>query len=155
MLPDKPRGWWVVPLSHAELSGHAVGLVLNHIRHKVWTQFDIGPPVASHVVIIGGREEGEDLMKHDSFQLMPQQHGQEAFPSQPSNHLPVVAELVTLLFALVGADDELQVVLVQELLGDVRAPVAASASHFVWNAAVLDHRVAPQQVQDLVGDENI
>lgn len=59
----------VVPLSHAELSGHAVGLVLDHVRHKVWTQFDVGPPVASHIVIIGGREEGEDLMKHDSCQL--------------------------------------------------------------------------------------
>lgn len=155
MLSNKYRGRLVVPLSHAELSGHAVGLVLNHIRHKVWTQFDIGPPVASHIIIIGGREEGEDLMKHNSFQLMPQQHSQELFPCQLSNHLPVVAELVTLLFALMGADDELQVVLVQELLGDVRAPVAASASHFVRNAAVLDHRVTPQQVQDLHVDKNI
>ena len=66
-----------------------------------------------------------------------------------------MAELVALLFALVGADEELQVVLVQELLGDVGAPVAAPASHFVWNAAVLDHRVAPQQVQDLHVDDNI
>lgn len=70
-------------------------------------------------------------------------------PCQLSNHLPVVAELVTLLFALMGADDELKVVLVQKLLCDVRAPVAASTSNFVWNASVLDHRVAPQQVQDL------
>lgn len=68
-----------VPLSHAELSGHAVGLVLNHIRHKVWAQFDIGPPVASHIVIIGGREEGEDLMKHSSGELVPQQHSEEPF----------------------------------------------------------------------------
>lgn len=155
MLSNKCRGRSVVPLSHAELSGHAVGLVLNHIRHKVWSQFDIGPPVASHVIIIGGREEGEDLMKHGSFQLMPQQQSQPAFPCQPPNHLPVVAELVTLLFALMGADNELQVVLVQELLGDIRAPVAASASHFVRNAAVLDHRVAPQQIQDLLVDQNI
>lgn len=49
-------GWMVVPLSHAELSGHAAGLVLNHIRHEVWTHYDIGSPVASHIIIIGGRE---------------------------------------------------------------------------------------------------
>lgn len=49
-------GWMVVPLSHAELSGHAAGLVLNHIRHEVWTHDDIGSPVASHIIIIGGRE---------------------------------------------------------------------------------------------------
>lgn len=60
-----------------------------------------------------------------------------------------MAELVTVLFALVGADDELQVVSVQEVLGDVGAPVAASAPHLVGYAAVLAHRVAPQQVQDL------
>lgn len=72
-------GGLVLPLSHAELSGHAVGLVLNHIRHKVWAQSDIGPPVASHIVIIGGREEGEDLMKHSSCELVPQQHSEEPF----------------------------------------------------------------------------
>lgn len=94
-------------------------------------------------------------MKHGSFQLMPRQHGQVLFHCQPSIHLPVVAELVTLLFALMGADYELQVVLVQELLCDVRAPVAASTSHFIGNAAVLDHRVAPQQVQDLHVDGTI
>lgn len=76
-------------------------------------------------------------------------------PKLFSNHLPVVAELVTLLLALMRADDELKVVLVQELLCDVRAPVAASTSHFVWNAAVLDHRVTPQQVQDLHVDLTI
>lgn len=64
-------------------------------------------------------------------------------------HLTVVAELVTLLLALMGADDELQVVPVQEVLGDVGAPVAAPTPHLVGNAAVLGHWVAPQQVQDL------
>lgn len=38
---------------------------------------------------------------------------------------------------------------VQEVLGDVGAPVAASAPHLVGCAAVLGHRIAPQQVQDL------
>lgn len=60
-----------------------------------------------------------------------------------------MAELVTFLFTLVGADDELHVVSAQEVLGDVRAPVAASATHLVGYAAVLGHRVAPQQIQDL------
>lgn len=61
-------------------------------------------------------------------------------------HLPVVAELITLLFTLMGADDELQVVFVQELLSDVWAPVATSASHLIGNAAILSHWVAPQKV---------
>lgn len=67
MVSNKPRRRAAVPLSDAELSGHAVGLVLNHIRHKVWTQSDIGPSVASHIIIIRGREEGEDLKEHHSF----------------------------------------------------------------------------------------
>lgn len=60
-----------------------------------------------------------------------------------------MAELKTVLFALVGADDELHVVFVQEVFRDVRAPVAAPAAHLVGHAAVLDHRIAPQQVEYL------
>lgn len=66
-----------------------------------------------------------------------------------SAHLTVMAELVTLLLALMGADDELQVVPVHKVFSDVGAPVAAPATHLVGNAAILSHWVAPQQVQDL------
>lgn len=62
-----------------------------------------------------------------------------------------MAELIALLFALMGANDELQIVSVQEVLGDIRAPVAASAPHLVGYASILSHWVTPQQVQDLVG----
>lgn len=72
-----------------------------------------------------------------------------------SSHLTVVAELITLLFTLVGADNELQVVSVEEVLSDVRAPVAASPSHLVGYAAILGHWVAPQQVQNLGADDNM
>lgn len=65
-----------------------------------------------------------------------------------------MTELIAILFTLVGADDELQVVSVQEVLCDVRAPVAASTSHLIGCATILGHRVAPQQVQDLWGDKN-
>lgn len=54
-----------VPLSDAELSGHAVGLILNHIRHKVWTQLHVGPSVAAHIIVVGGREQSEDLSGGD------------------------------------------------------------------------------------------
>lgn len=64
-----------------------------------------------------------------------------------------MAKLVTLLFTLVGADDELQIVPVQEVFSDVGAPVAAPAPHLVGHAAVQGHGVAPQQVQDLGGRE--
>lgn len=62
-----------------------------------------------------------------------------------------MAELIALLFALMGANNELQIVSVQEVLGDIRAPVAASTPHLVGYASILSHRVTPQQVQDLVG----
>ena len=55
-----------------------------------------------------------------------------------------MAKLVAILLALVGADDELHVVSVQEVLGDVWPPVAASSPHFVGYAAVLRHGVTPQ-----------
>lgn len=66
-----------------------------------------------------------------------------------------MAELIAILFALVGADEELQVVSVQEVLGDIGPPVAASTSHLVGDAAILGHRVAPQQVQDLEAGDNV
>ena len=65
-----------------------------------------------------------------------------------------MAELITILFTLMRADDELQVVSVQEILCDIRAPVAASAPHLIGYAAVLVHRVTPQQVQDLEAVRN-
>lgn len=71
-----------------------------------------------------------------------------------SQHLTVVAELIAVLFTLMGPDDELQVVSVQEVLCDVGAPVAASTSYLIGCATILGHRVTPQQVQDLWGDKN-
>lgn len=62
---------------------------------------------------------------------------------------PVVAELVSFLLALVGADQQLQTVLQQQLLSHIRTEVAASASEGVGTAAVLRFRVAPQNVHDL------
>lgn len=65
-----------------------------------------------------------------------------------------MAELITVLFTLMGADDKLQVVFVQKVLGNVGAPIATTASHLIGCAAILRHRVTPQQVQDLKADEN-
>lgn len=67
--------FFFIPLSHGELSGHAAGLVLNHIRHKVWTQLYIGPPVTSHIVVIGGREQSEDLREMKEKVLTALQSG--------------------------------------------------------------------------------
>lgn len=74
--------------------------------------------------------------------------------SAVSAHLPIVAELITILFALMGANNELQVVSVQEVLCDIGTPVAAPTSHLIGYAAVLAHGVTPQQVQDLEVDRN-
>lgn len=64
-------------------------------------------------------------------------------------HPAVVAELIAILFAFMGADEELQVVSSENLLRDIWAPVAASPSHFIGNAAILGHRITPQQVYHL------
>ena len=36
-------------------------LILNEIRHKVWTQSDVGSSIAPLLVVVGGREYGQDL----------------------------------------------------------------------------------------------
>ncbi len=69
-------------------------------------------------------------------------------------HPAVVAELVAFLFALMGADEELEVVSSQHFLSDIWPPVAASASHLIGNAAVLGHWVTPQHVHYLGGQIN-
>lgn len=60
-----------------------------------------------------------------------------------------MTKLITLLFALMRANNELEVVSVQEILSDIRPPVAAPSSDFIGYAAVLGHGVTPQQIQDL------
>lgn len=60
-----------------------------------------------------------------------------------------MTEFVAVLFALVGSDEQLKVVPLQDFARDVRTPVTAASSHLVWDAAVLWHRVAPQHVHYL------
>lgn len=79
------------------------------------------------------------------------------FPSwktKSSDHciadLTIVAKLVSILLALMWADDELEIVSVQKVLGDIRTPVTTSATDLIWNATVLRHGVTPQQVQNLM-----
>jgi len=60
-----------------------------------------------------------------------------------------MTEFISLLFALMGADEELQSVLEQQSLGDIRAKVAASSSEGVEAAAILDFRVTPQYIHNL------
>ena len=64
-------------------------------------------------------------------------------------HLAGVGELVAAHLALVGAHDVGQVVLGQELVGDVRPEVRARAAQAVRYAAVRGLRVTPQQVEHL------
>lgn len=62
-----------------------------------------------------------------------------------------MAELISLLLALVRSDEELQSVLEQQPLGDVGAKVAASSSERVGAAAILGFRVTPQYINYLQG----
>lgn len=65
-----------------------------------------------------------------------------------------MTELVAFLFALMGADEELEVVSSQHFLCDVGPPIAAAASHLVGYAAILGHWVTPQHVHDLFGQSH-
>lgn len=66
-------------------------------------------------------------------------------------HHAVVTKLISFLFALMGANEELEVVSPQHSLRHIRPPVAASTSHLVGNAAILGHWVTPQHVHYLCG----
>lgn len=63
-----------------------------------------------------------------------------------------MTQLVTLLLALVGSDEQLESVLEQQALGDVRAEVTASSPECVGTAAVRGFRVAPQNIYNLSGE---
>lgn len=60
-----------------------------------------------------------------------------------------MTELISLLFALVGSDEQLESVLEKQSLGDVGAKVAASSSERVGTAAILGFRVTPQYIHYL------
>lgn len=64
-------------------------------------------------------------------------------------YLSTMTELVSLLFALMGSDEQLESVLEQQSLGDVRPEVAASSSECVGSAAFLVFRVTPQYIDYL------
>lgn len=54
-----------------------------------------------------------------------------------------MTKLIALLFALMGSNEQLQSVLQQQSLGDVRAEVAAPSSECVGTAAFMGFRVTP------------
>ncbi len=82
-------------------------------------------------------------MKH--FQTF----GQVQFMYLHPIYLSTMTELISLLFALVGSDEQLESMLEQQSLGDVRPEVAASSSEGVGTAALLDFGVTPQYVHYL------
>lgn len=67
------------------------------------------------------------------------------------SHLTIVAELVSVLLALMWADDELEVLSVQKVLCDIRTPVTSSSSDLIGNTTIMRHGITPQQVQNLNG----
>lgn len=64
-------------------------------------------------------------------------------------YLSTMTELISLLLALVGSDEQLEAVLEQQSLGDVRTEVAASSSECVGTAAFVGFRITPQYIHNL------
>ena len=67
----------------------------------------------------------------------------------PFKDLVVVVVLIAVDFTLVRSDKQCQVVFLQHALGHVRSEVAAATAECVRSAAVLRHRITPQDVQHL------
>lgn len=74
------------------------------------------------------------------------------FSATRDGYLPTVTQLVALLLALVGSDEQLESLLEQQSSGDVRAEVAASPPKGVWTASVLGFGVTPQYIDNLSRD---
>ncbi|KAG7218294.1 hypothetical protein INR49_010352 [Caranx melampygus] len=69
------------------------------------------------------------------------------------SHLSTMTQLVSLLFALVGPDEQLQPVLQQQPPGDVGAKVAASSSECVGAAAFLGFRERGERQDGVRGEQ--
>ncbi len=91
--------------------------------------------------------------KNDSASILAKLTKSSLIPSQRFSCIPdltIVAKLVSVLFALVWAYDELEIVPVQKVLCDIRTPITASTTDLVGNTTILRHGVTPQQVQNLM-----
>lgn len=64
-------------------------------------------------------------------------------------YLPIVTQLISFLLALVGSDQQLESVLAQQFLCDIRSEVATPSTECVGTAALMHFGVAPQNVNDL------
>lgn len=67
-------------------------------------------------------------------------------------YLSTVAQLIALLFALMGSDEQLEALLEQQAAGDVRAEVTASSPKGVGTAAIWGFGVTPQYIYNLSRD---
>lgn len=67
-------------------------------------------------------------------------------------YLSTVTQLIALLLALMGSDEQLEALLEQQFLGDVRAEVTASSPKCVGTAAVWSFGVTPQYIYNLSRD---
>lgn len=63
-----------------------------------------------------------------------------------------MTQLIALLFALMGPDEQLESLLEQQSSGDVRAKVTASSPKCVGTAAVWGFGVTPQYIYNLSRD---
>ena len=59
------------------------------------------------------------------------------------SYLSVMADVITLRLTLVGADDKLKIVLLQELLCHIRAKVTASSSIIIHSTTILRDGITP------------
>lgn len=64
-------------------------------------------------------------------------------------HLSIVAELIALLFTLMGSDEQTEAVFLQKRLSHVWPEVTASTAERVWAAAILIFRVTPEDIHNL------
>lgn len=137
----------IVPLCQSEFANGMADLILVEAGHQFSAHFDVGASVAPLVVI--WRWKNRDNLEHNGRDVISSDGFSSLFTTQSDVYLSTVTQLIALLFAFMGSDEQLESLLEQHSLGDVRAEVTASSPKCVGIAAVWGFRVTPQYIYNL------
>lgn len=139
-----------VPLCQGEFACGTADLILVEAGHQFSAHFDVGASVATLLIVIWRRKNRDNLQRRRPHIISPDECS--SLFTTADVYLSTVTQLITLLFALVGSDEQLESVLEQQPSGDVGAEVTASSPERVGTAALQGFWVTPQYIYNLSGE---
>lgn len=139
-----------VPLRQGEFACGTADLILVEAGHQFSAHFDVGASVAPLLIVIWRRKNRDNLQRRRPHIISPDECS--SLFTTADAYLSTVTQLITLLFALVGSDEQLESMLEQQPSGDVGAEVAASSPERVGTAALQGFWVTPQYIYNLSGE---